>query len=211
MLGVRTLDRKFADLDGRMQAEVEASGTTLTEIFGIGSILAARIIGTVGNVALLPEQNALRPLRWSGAGGGLESGEEVRHKLSLALQPQAQQSVLHMVATCKARSDSRGGVYYRKKITEGKSQKEALWSLKRRVSDAVFIKSDSAPGRLRIRHEAPKEEPRTLLLRASRVSGSKELAKRRTEAELKRFAEILILCEGSSQPSAIGKNDKQTS
>jgi transposase len=43
---VRTLDRKIADLDGRIEAEVEASGTTLTQIFGVGPILAARIIGT---------------------------------------------------------------------------------------------------------------------------------------------------------------------
>ena len=33
---VRTLDRKIAELNGRIEAEVEASGTTLTQIFGIG-------------------------------------------------------------------------------------------------------------------------------------------------------------------------------
>jgi transposase len=43
-----------------------------------------------------------------------------------------------MVATSQARSDARGGTYYRKKIDEGKSRKEALRCLKRRVSDAVF-------------------------------------------------------------------------
>jgi transposase len=43
---VRTLDRKIAELNERVEAEVEASGTTLTEIFGIGPILAARVIGT---------------------------------------------------------------------------------------------------------------------------------------------------------------------
>jgi transposase len=43
-----------------------------------------------------------------------------------------------MVATCQARSDVRGGGYYRKKIAEGKSRKEALRCLKRRVCDAVF-------------------------------------------------------------------------
>src|ERR687889_534813 len=47
---VRTLDRKIADLSGRIEAEVQASGTILTRIFGIGPILAARIIGTVGDV-----------------------------------------------------------------------------------------------------------------------------------------------------------------
>jgi hypothetical protein len=51
---VRTLDRKIADLNGRIEAEVEASGTTLTEIFGIGPVLAARIIGTVGEVGRFP-------------------------------------------------------------------------------------------------------------------------------------------------------------
>jgi transposase len=43
---VRTLDRKIEDLNEHVEAEVEASGTTLTEIFGVGAILAARIIGT---------------------------------------------------------------------------------------------------------------------------------------------------------------------
>jgi hypothetical protein len=43
-----------------------------------------------------------------------------------------------MVAVCQARSDARGGVNYLKKMAEGKSRKEALRCLKRRVSDAVF-------------------------------------------------------------------------
>jgi hypothetical protein len=43
-----------------------------------------------------------------------------------------------MVAVCQARSEVRGGAYYRKKIAEGKSSKEALRCLKRRVCDAVF-------------------------------------------------------------------------
>jgi transposase len=43
-----------------------------------------------------------------------------------------------MVAVCQARSDARGGGYYRKKMAEGKSRKEALQCLKRRVCDAVF-------------------------------------------------------------------------
>jgi len=133
---VRTLDRKIADLNGRIEAEVQASGTTLTEIFGVGPILAARIIGTVGDVARFPTKahfasySGTAPLEAS-------SGEAVRHRLSLAGNRKLNYA-LHMVATCQARSDARGGSYYRKKIAEGKSRKEALRCLKRRVSDAVF-------------------------------------------------------------------------
>jgi hypothetical protein len=55
-----------------------------------------------------------------------------------------------MIATCQARSDARGGVYYRKKIAEGKTRKEALRCLKRRISDAVFrslLEDSQAPSR----------------------------------------------------------------
>jgi transposase len=133
---VRTLDRKIADLNGRIEAEVEASGTTLTQIFGIGPILSARIIGTVGDVRRFPTKAhfasycGTAPLEAS-------SGEVVRHRLSLAGNRHLNYA-LHMVAVCQARSDARGGAYYRKKLAEGKSRKEALRCLKRRVCDAVF-------------------------------------------------------------------------
>ena len=61
----------------------------------------------------------------------------VRHRLSLAFNRKLNYA-LHMVAVCQARSDALGGTYYRKKMAEGKSRKEALRCLKRRVSDAVF-------------------------------------------------------------------------
>src|SRR3712207_5182230 len=51
---IRTLERKIANLNEQIEEEVEASGTTLTEIFGMGPILAAKIMGTVGNVRRFP-------------------------------------------------------------------------------------------------------------------------------------------------------------
>jgi transposase len=145
---VRTLDRKIADLDGRIEAEVEASGTTLTEIFGVGPILAARILGTVGDVGRFPSKAHFAS--YSGtAPVEASSGEVVRHRLSLAGNRKLNYA-LHMVATSQARSDAPGGAYYRKKLAEGKSGKEALRCLKRRVSDAVFrslVADSQAPSR----------------------------------------------------------------
>jgi transposase len=133
---VRTLDRKIADLTERIEAELEASGTALTEIFGVGPILAARIIGTVSDVGRFPTKAHFAS--YSGtAPVEASSGEKVRHRLSLAGNRKLNYC-LHMVAVCQARSDARGGMYYRKKIAEGKSRKEALRCLKRRISDAVF-------------------------------------------------------------------------
>ena len=134
---IRTLDKKIADLNGRIEAEVDASSTTLTEIFGIGPILAAKIIGTVGNVTRFPTKAHFAS--YSGtAPVEASSGEKVRHRLSLAGNRHLNYA-LHMIAVCQARSDARGGIYYRKKLAEGKSRKEALrCCLKRRISDAVY-------------------------------------------------------------------------
>ena len=133
---VRTLDRKIADLDERIESEVETSSTTLTKIFGIGPILAARIIGMVGDVGRFPTKAHFAS--YSGtAPVEASSADVVRHRLSLAGNRKLNYA-LHMVAVCQARSDARGGTYYRKKIEEGKSRKVALRCLKRRVSDAVY-------------------------------------------------------------------------
>jgi transposase len=141
---VRALDRRIADLDERIRQEVEVSGTTLTEVFGVGPILAAKIVGIVGNVGRFPSKAhfasyaGVAPIEAS-------SGEVVRHRLSLAGN-RSLNKVMHMIAVCQARSDPRGGAYHRKKLAEGKSRKEAMRCLKRRVSDAVFgaLVADSA-------------------------------------------------------------------
>jgi transposase len=133
---IRTLQRKIARLNEQIESEVEASGSTLTEIFGVGPILAAKIMGAIGNVRRFPTKAHFAS--YSGtAPVESSSGEVVRHRLSLAGNRRLN-NALHMVAICQARSDLRGRAYYRKKIAEGKSRKEALRCLKRRISDAVF-------------------------------------------------------------------------
>ena len=141
---VRALNRRIAGLDERIEVEVEASGTTLTEVFGVGPILAAKIVGIVGDVARFPSKAhfasyaGVAPIEAS-------SGEVVRHRLSLAGNRRLNK-VMHMIAVCQARSDPRGGAYHQKKLSEGKSRREAMRCLKRRVSDAVFgaLVADSA-------------------------------------------------------------------
>lgn len=45
---------------------------------------------------------------------------------------------LHMAAVTQVRNDTPGRAYYLRKQAEGKSHKEALRALKRRISDAVY-------------------------------------------------------------------------
>ena len=45
---------------------------------------------------------------------------------------------MHMAAVAQVRHDTPGRLYYLCKQTKGKSRKEALRALKRRISDAVY-------------------------------------------------------------------------
>jgi hypothetical protein len=67
----------------------------------------------------------------------VSSGEVTRHQLSLAGNRRLDHA-LHMIAINQVRYQGEGGTSYHKKITEGKTHREAMRCLKRRVSDAVF-------------------------------------------------------------------------
>ncbi len=130
------LDRKLKDLDQRLKTAVTATGTTLTDIKGVGTATAAMILGEVGDVRRFPTRHhfatytGVAPIEVS-------SGEVHRHRLSRAGNRQLNHT-LHIIALSNKRSDSRGCAYYAKKVAAGKGKKGALRSLKRRLSDSVY-------------------------------------------------------------------------
>lgn len=67
----------------------------------------------------------------------VSSGDVIRHRLSRAGDRQLNHA-LHMMAITQLSGDTAGRCYYRRKRAAGKSHKEALRCLKRRLSDAVY-------------------------------------------------------------------------
>ena len=65
------------------------------------------------------------------------SGPRVRHRLNPRGNRQLNHA-MHRIAVTQIRNDTAGRAYYDRKVAEGKSHKEALRALKRRVSDAVY-------------------------------------------------------------------------
>ena len=53
---------------------------------------------------------------------------------------------IHIAAVTQLRHDTNGRVYFDKKIAEGKTPKEAIRALKRRISDAIYksLNTDTA-------------------------------------------------------------------
>jgi transposase len=133
---VRDADRHLSELRTRITAAVCAANTTVTEIHGVGPIVAAILIGYTGDIsrfatnARYARYNATAPLNAS-------SGPTPRHRLNDRGNRQLNHAI-HIAAVTQIGHDTPGRDYYLRKRAEGHSDKEALRALKRRISDAVY-------------------------------------------------------------------------
>ena len=124
---------------------MRAAGTSLTELFGAGPVIAAAVIGDVRTVARFPNRdhfaayNGTAPIEVS-------SGGRKIYRLSRRGNRRLNHAI-HMVAVTQIRyRHSAGRSYYERKLAEGKTGKEALRCLKRQISDAIYacLQADAA-------------------------------------------------------------------
>jgi transposase len=123
----------------RIHTAVVASATTLTEIFGIGDVVAATLIGHTGDVARFATEdkfaayNGTAPIEWS-------SGNPKRptHRLSRRGN-RTMNHALHIAAVTQLRhAHSPGRAFFDRKRAEGHTSKSAIRALKRRISNTVY-------------------------------------------------------------------------
>ena len=133
---VRQLDRRIELAANDIQMAVSASGTTLTDLPGLGALTAGKILGRVGDVSRFRSVAAFASYTGT-APIEVSSGQVVRHRLSRAGDRQLN-SCLHVRALAQVRHDTPGRAYYLRKRSEGKNHNEAIRCLKRRLSDIVY-------------------------------------------------------------------------
>jgi transposase len=125
------VDAKLKALNKELKAAVLARGSHLMDLHGIGPAGAARILADVGDIARFPNRDHFAS--WTGTAPlDASSGEHIRHRLSRAGNRRLNH-VLYVAAISQIRQDSEGRRYYRRKLAEAKTSKEALRSLKRRA------------------------------------------------------------------------------
>ena len=133
---IEGLDTARVEVRKRSAGVISATATTVTETHGIGPLTAAIILGRVGDIRRFPtaghftRHNGTAPIEAS-------SGPKKRHRLNPRGDRQLNHAI-HMAAVTQVGHDTPGRVYYLRKQAEGKSRKEALRALKRRISDAVY-------------------------------------------------------------------------
>jgi transposase len=134
---IRAPGARIKYLGIQIAALVTASGTTLTTLYGIGPVIAGRILAEVGDVARFATKDTFASYNGT-APIDVSSGDQIRHRLSRAGNRRINHA-LHMMAVTQIRNrGSQGRAYYERKRLEGKTGKEALRCLKRRLSDLVY-------------------------------------------------------------------------
>ena len=132
----RIYQRKKA-ADKELRTLLKATGTTLTSLNGIGPSGAARLLVEAGDPARFPDKAHFAS--WNGTAPiDASSGDQVRHRLSRAGNRQINR-VLHIMAVVQLRHrTSQVRAYCDRKVAGGKTPREAMRSLKRRLSDIVY-------------------------------------------------------------------------
>jgi transposase len=143
---MRRLDAQMRQSKKKLATAVKASGTSLTGIFGVGPVIAATVIGDVADVARFATRDRFAAYNGT-APIEVSSGNRKTYRLSLRGNRRLNHA-LHMAAITQIRHPhSAGRAYYERKVAEGKTCKEALRCLKRRISDAVYarLQADAQP------------------------------------------------------------------
>ena len=117
---VLRLGADIATLTCELTRRVNALGSPLRQLRGLGPLLIARLLGELG----------IAPL--TVASGG-RSGHRVNRGGNRQLN-----RVFHLLAWCQRRWETKAQAYYAKKRAEGKTDRVALRCLKRRLVDVVF-------------------------------------------------------------------------
>ena len=136
---MRRLDAQIRESKKKLATAVKASGTSLTGIFGVGPVIAATVIGDIADVARFATRDRFAAYNGT-APIEVSSGNRKTYRLSLRGNRRINHA-LHMAAITQIRHPhSDGRAYYERKVAEGKTHKEALRCLKRKISDAVYAR-----------------------------------------------------------------------
>ena len=133
---LRGIDARIRETRKKLAVAVQAAGTSLTGLYGVGPVVAAVVIGDVRDVSRFPGRD-----RFAAHNGTapIEVSSGPRKIYRLSRRGNRRLDAIHMVAVTQiGHRHSEGRAYYDKKLAEGKTPKEALRSLKRQVSNAIF-------------------------------------------------------------------------
>ncbi|MGW0249154.1 transposase [Nocardia goodfellowii] len=133
---LEVVDARIKAANKELRQQVAATGSTLMELPGIGPAGAARLLADIGDIRRFATRGKFAS--WNGTAPlDASSGDQKRHRLSRAGNRKINR-VLHIMAVVQQGGYGGGRAYVRQRKAEGKTHKEALRALKRRLSNTVY-------------------------------------------------------------------------
>jgi transposase len=136
---LQRIDERRREIKRRLTRTVSASKTTVTEIHGVGPIVAATVPGYVRDIHRFPTRDHFAAYNGT-APIDVSSGNRKIQRLSRRGNRQLNHAI-HMAAVTQIRNRGTAGRnYYERKLAEGTTGKSALRALKRKISDPIWAR-----------------------------------------------------------------------
>jgi transposase len=149
---IRELQRRAAELKRQLHKLVKRHCPALLELCGCGTLMAARILAEIDDISRFHNERQLAA--YAGVSPlDASSGRQQRHRLNRTGNRRLNRA-LHIIAVTQIRVHQPARDYMARRISEGKTTREALRALKRYIArrlyrtltDAAARKRPAAPG-----------------------------------------------------------------
>lgn len=146
---VRSMKRKLTrlidireevvELEEELKALLAESGSTLSTASGLGTVIAAELVGEIGDISRFHSPSALA--KYAGCSPReCSSGKTSRHRKSRSGNRRLNRAFHRMALSQISRSgNDKARTYFKKKVSQGKSKSQALVCLRRQMVNIVWM------------------------------------------------------------------------
>lgn len=136
---VQDIREEVLELEAELEQLLTESGNTIQTASGVGTVIAAEIVGEVGDIARFHSPAALA--KYAGcAPREHSSGKTSRHRKTRSGNRRLNRAFHRMALSQISRSgNEKARVYFQRKVSEGKSKSQALVCLRRQMVAIVWM------------------------------------------------------------------------
>jgi len=136
---IQDIKKEVVELEGELATLIKTSGHTLTTASGVGIVIAAEIVGEVGDINRFHSPGALA--KYAGcAPRECSSGKTSRHRKTRSGNRRLNRAFHRMALSQISRMGNPAAQkYFKKKVSEGKSKSQALVCLRRQLVNVVWM------------------------------------------------------------------------
>lgn len=136
---VQDIRDEIVELETELESLLADTGSTLTTASGVSTVIAAELVGEIGDVSRFHSPAAMA--KYAGcAPRKCNSGKTTKHRKTRSGNRRLNRAFHRMALSQISRSgNDKARVYFAKKVSQGKSKSQALVCLRRQMVNIVWV------------------------------------------------------------------------